>query len=370
MLSLSRLTGLLAGCVALYIAWRVITRLRTRVGWWRGGFEEVRALVLSAGAFAAFVVAGAGWTDRPMASLAGRSGDELTVEIHSHTTASHDVRGLLAGRFSAEASRRWHRRAGVDVLFITDHNVTGGWAGATARVAPDDTQICPGVEISAHRAHVVVLGSPPADPAGYRRGVEQRARLFADVAATPTAVAIASLPEYRGQVAEFIAAGVRGFEIVNASPKGNELPRHERDSIMTAARAHGLLLVGAGDQHGYGATPMVWNLVELPGQRLATDSPCERLVERFRSGGSDAVRVVERTRLRPDHPLPRLLTPAGVLWVAWTTMPLAAVPIWLGWIWLTVVALKAVRRRPPRPLPTPNRFLVTRAPPPFTVQRR
>lgn len=339
MLPISRLTGLLAGLGLAYLAWRIRVRLRHRLRWHRAVLRELWGLAVAVAAFLGFVLVGLTWHARPVARLAGLGVDELTVEIHSHTNASHDVQGVLVEGFDAAASRAWHERAGVDLLFITDHNTTRGWNLHRGELPLERTQLCPGVELSAHGAHVVVLGTPlPESEQPYRGAPGNRARLFAEIAAAPGAVAIASLPEYRGQAEQFIAEGVRGFEITSASPKGGELPRVERDSIIALARRHGLLLVGAGDQHGYGATPMVWNVLRLPGWRTADGPPCAGVVAQFRSGGPETVRIVERTRLRVDSVLPWILTPLGVFWLAWSTASAPVVLGWLAWIWIAARA--------------------------------
>lgn len=339
MLPISRLTGLLAGLGLVYLGWRIQVRLTQRFRWPRAVLRECWVLVMTVAGFATLVLLGLVWHGRPVARLAGLAADELTVEIHSHTNASHDVRGVLVDGFDAAASRDWHERAGVDLLFITDHNTTRGWSRFRGDLPLGRTQVCPGIELSAHGAHVVVLGEPlPESQQPYRGGPENRARLFAEISTSPGAVAIASLPEYRGQAEQFVAEGVRGFEITSASPKGNELPRVERDSIIALARRHGLLLVGAGDQHGYGATPMVWNVMRIPGWRTGEGPPCAAVVSQFRSGGPETVRIMERTRLRADSALPWILTPLGVLWMAWAT---ASVPValgWLVWVWAAAFA--------------------------------
>ncbi|MFN2316107.1 MAG: PHP domain-containing protein [Gemmatimonadales bacterium] len=339
MLPISRLTGLLTGLGVLYLAWRIQVRRTQRVRWTRAVLRECWVLVMAVAGFVTFVLLGLVWHDRPVARLAGLAADELTLEMHSHTNASHDVRGFLVEGFDAVASREWHERAGVDLLFITDHNTTRGWRRFRGDLPQGRTQICPGIELSAHGAHVVVLGEPlPESQQPYRGSPAHRARLFAEIAALPGAVAIASLPEYRGQAEQFIAEGVRGFEITSASPKGNDLPRIERDSIIALARRHDLLLVGAGDQHGYGATPMVWNVMHLPGWRTGQGPPCAGVVSQFRSGGPETVRIVERTRLRTDSALPWILTPLGVLWMAWATTSVPVALGWLVWVWAAALA--------------------------------
>jgi len=346
MLSRSRLSGFLVGLAVGYVAWRVVVRRGRRVRWQRMAREEAGALTTSVLALALFVAAGLAWNTRPSRRLVGLGSEELTVEVHSHSNVSHDVKVWPVSGFDVAASIAWHERAGVDVLFITDHNLATGWERHGLAAVQGQLRICPGMEVSAFGAHVVVLGSPlPVDPSAYRGTPENRARLFREVAQAPGVVAIASLPEYRGEAAEFLAEGVGGFEIVNASPKANEFTRAERDSVVALAQAGNRVVLAAGDQHGYGATPMAWNVLRLPGWRRLGDSLCTTVVSALKAGGPAVARIAERTRLRPDHLLPGVLTPLGVLWMAWATLGAAGVVSWLAWIWLASIAGHEVRIR-------------------------
>ena len=353
MLSMERLTGWLAGVLLLLLLWRIAAwALRRRrptdtAWWWRGGQEAV-VIILFLLALLAFLAGGALW-HRPMVALAGTGQDIMVVDLHSHTNASHDVEHTLMGGFDAAALRRWHRRAGFDAAFITDHNTVAGLPPAGAgTILP---ALCPGTEVSGWRAHIVLLGTRQrVERSPYADSLAGLLTLFKD-AQDQGAVSIASLPEYSRNhwenLGRFAAAGVDGFEIVNASPKANDFPRSRRDSVIALARAQDLLVVGVSDSHGWGATSMVWNLVDLPGWR-STGSPCDRLLERLREGGFEAVQVVERHRLRPDDWWPSLLTPVGVVWETWRSMDWRHVLAWLVWIWI-IAGLRArwvsLRRR-------------------------
>jgi hypothetical protein len=148
------------------------------------------------------------------------------------------------------------------------------------------------------------------------------------------ALSVASLPEYRrdhwGRLDQLMAAGLDGFEVVNASPKANELLRAERDSVIALARAHNRFVVGVSDSHGWGATSMVWNLVHPSG--TAPSDTCAAVLRTLRTGFS-AVRIIERHRLRPDAWWPAWLTPAGVVWETWRSMGWGLTAAWLVWIW-------------------------------------
>ena len=94
--------------------------------------------------------------------------------------------------------------------------------------------LCPGIEVSAWRAHIVLLGDTlPVDRSRYNGSLEELLTLLATSDSALGALSVASLPEYRrnhwDRLDRLVAAGLDGFEVVNASPKANELTRAERD---------------------------------------------------------------------------------------------------------------------------------------------
>jgi hypothetical protein len=358
MLSMSRLRGFLQGLVGLYFLWRLgrwwlnrsFSRQSVNPSTW---FNEARALVLATVAFFLFVAVGALW-HRPMLSLSGVPPGMKVVDFHSHTNISHDVRGTLMKGFDTEANRRWHGRAGFDAAFLTDHNVVSQESRVASRESRDTsresrvaahesrgaagvTALCPGIEVSAWRAHVVLLGDTlPVDRGRYSRSLEGLLSLLRTSESSYGSLTVASLPEYRRnhweRLDQLIAAGLDGLEIVNASPAANEFSRADRDSVIALARAHNRFVVGVSDSHGWGATSMVWNLVPIP---PGTTDLCSSVLGRLRLG-FPAVRIVERHRLRADDPWPMWLTPVGVLWETWRSMSWPLTISWIGWtlLWM------------------------------------
>jgi hypothetical protein len=332
MLSFSRLEGFLLGLALLYSLWRVIV--------WRGFRRELLTFLLAAGALFLFIAAGALW-HRPMLALAGVPPGVVAVDFHTHTNVSHDVRNTAMRGYDVSANLRWHRRAGFDAVFITDHNTIAGSGPANV----DGTVRCPGIEVSAWRAHVVLLGdSLPVDRSRYNKNLDALLGLLRESDSVYGALSVASLPEYRrhqwGRLDTLIAAGLDGFELVNAAPKANELSRAERDTVVALARNAGRFLVGVSDHHGWGATSMVWNLVAIPQGR---DSPamCSAILDRLRTGFS-ASRIVERHRLRPDSPWPGWLTPIGVVWETWRSMGWGLTVSWICWVWVVARVLSTM----------------------------
>ncbi len=352
MLSMTRLVGFLTGLLLLYLFWRiaraVLSGRRARPGR-VFVLKELGALAASLVLFAGFVILGAVW-HRPMLSLAGADSQDIVVDFHSHTNVSHDVRDTWMRGFDARANQQWHTRAGFDAAFLTDHNVTSRESPVASRQSSaSSTVLCPGIEISAWRAHIVLLGNTrPVDRSRYNKSFDGLLTLLATSDSAYGALSVASLPEYRryhwGRLDTLAGAGLDGFEIVNGSPKANELTRAEVDSVIVLARARDKFVVGVSDSHGWGATSMVWNLVRSE-SALSAD-PCPVVLQRLRTG-FPAVRVIERHRLRPDDWWPMWLTPVGVVWETWRSMGWALTAAWLAWIWAWALRprLRALRSR-------------------------
>ena len=339
MLSMSRLRGFLFGLAILYLGWRVGRILWHQYAWSavplsRGAIgREIRLFGISLVLFLGFLAAGALW-HRPMLGLAGADPVDAVVDFHSHTNVSHDVRGTLMKGYDTEANLRWHRRAGFDAVFITDHNTVAGLrshVGTPAR--------CPGIEVSAWKAHIVLLGdSLPIDRKRYNASFPALLELLRTSDSVYGALSVASLPEYEeshwSHLDSLVSAGLDGFEIVNAAPEANELSRARRDSVIALARETNRFVVGVSDSHGWGATSMVWNLVRVPGWREQGGRLCDMVLSRLHEG-FPAVRVIERHRLRAESAWPLWLTPIGLVWETWRGMGWGLVASWLVWIWAT-----------------------------------
>jgi len=344
MLSLSRLRGFLTGLAVLYVVWRVGSALWRGIAWSDAPprrtpvRRELALLMASLGGLVLFVVVGLLW-HRPMAALAGTDPGDVVFDVHSHTNVSHDVRGTLMRGFDTEAALRWHRRAGFDAVFVTDHNTTEG-----LRPHAGPPALCPGIEVSAWKAHVVLLGdSVPVDRRRYNGSLDALLALLRESDSAYGALSLLSLPEYDeshwGRLDTLVAAGADGFEIVNAAPKANEFSRAHRDAVVALARRANRFVVGASDSHGWGATNLVWNVMRVPGG-AGGPAVCAGLLAGLRRGFG-ASRIVERHHLRADAAWPRLLTPIGVVWKTWRGMNGTLTVAWLAWIWL----LWAVGRR-------------------------
>ncbi len=287
-----------------------------------------------------FLVVGALWRARPIARLTGGPVDEVLVDFHSHTNASHDVRGWPVSGFDVAANRRWHARAGFGAAFITDHNISTSLPADDGRA--DLPILCPGREASIEGLHVILLGE--ADWVGAVARADSLVSLMRSLR-PDSILAIASLPEYSlhawDRLGWLMASGVTGFEVVNASPKANEFPRVRRDSVLALTRRTRGFVVGVSDMHGWGATSMVWNAVTVP--QIGRTRLCRDIIGVLARGAPSTSRIVERARLRSDDWWPEWLAPIGAVWMTWRTASIPLVVSWIGWTWL-LVSLRAHRR--------------------------
>ncbi|HEX6617572.1 MAG TPA: hypothetical protein VF046_14805 [Gemmatimonadales bacterium] len=338
MLSLSRLEGFLWGLLLLYVLWRAARLLWRGVAWSdrppvRAPVRRELKLVATAfGALLLFVAVGLLW-HRPMAALAGTAPGDVVFDVHSHTNVSHDVKHTLMRGYDTEANLRWHRRAGFGAVFVTDHNTV---AGLRPHAGPP--ALCPGIEVSAWRSHIVLLGDTvPVARSRYDRSLAGLLTLLASSDSVYGALSVLSLPEYErnqwGRLDTLLAAGADGLELLNAAPRANELSRGRRDSVVALARRMNRFVVGASDSHGWGATSMVWNVMPLAVAPAADHAVCHALLDGLRRGFGSS-RIVERHRLRADSAWPRWLTPVGVVWETWRAMNWPLTVAWLAWIWL------------------------------------
>jgi hypothetical protein len=351
MLSMTRLHGFLVGTALLYLLWRLARVSLSRTRPFRP-LRELAVLGASLAGFALFLGLGILW-HRPMLALAGAGPDLAVVDFHSHTNVSHDVRGTVMSGFDVRANLAWHRRAGFDAVFVTDHNTI-----APATTLDGLPLRCPGIEMSAWRAHIVLLGDTlPVERDPYSRDWTGLARLLAVSDSAYHARSVASLPEYERnhweRLDSLVAAGLDGFEIVNASPKANELSRARRDSVVALARRTGRFVVGVSDHHGWGATSMVWNLVPVASWETRTAGLCDRILSRL-DQGVESVQVVERHRLRADSAWPALLTPLAVVWETWRGMTGPVLLSWLVWTWGAPLVAQAREPRRRDIIPPPQ----------------
>jgi hypothetical protein len=341
-------TGVLA-----YAAWRAIHRRRkgTSVGKRRAALREVAFVALFLVVLAAVYAIGT-VVPRPMATLAARELDVLTVDMHSHTKYSHDGRP----RWDAEDVRDWHRAGGYDVAYVSDHrSFQGAEEGVAANpaVAGQGTVLLSALEVVYRGERVNVLSAGRV----YRGlttanlwDVDEPSLAMASLVSRREPVVVQTFPGRFDRITPARGPGtpgVRAIEIVDGAPRGLTQTRRERARIVRLADSLDLALVAGSNNHGWGRTAPGWTLMRIPGWRgIVPDQLALAIESGIRGGGRRATRVVERRVAEAGgSPILLVLTVPLVTWRMLTTLSGDQRVMWIVWTWALVTAAHVVRWR-------------------------
>jgi len=317
------------------------------------GRETTLSLVFLLGIVVVYAVGAL--APRPMAQLVVSDVTVLAVDFHSHTMYSHDGR---AGWDPSDV-RAWHRDAGFDVAYITDHRTFEGaerGIAANPREAGEETMLLQGIEAVDHGEHVIILsagrryrGLTTAD----LRDVDDQALALASFIPNAEPVVIETIP---GKLANLVASpgsrtpGARAIELIDGAPRGLSQGRRERERIIRVADSLDLALVAGSDNHGWGRAAPGWTLMRVPGWRgMPSDSLALAIESIVRNGRRQSTLVVERRIAGGSTALTVALTSVLVPWRMLTTLSPDERIVWLVWIWAIVVIARVVRKYPPRP---------------------
>ena len=289
-------------------------------------------VVLLAGLYAAVAI-----MPRPMAAL-DASDNILVIDFHSHTRFSHDGRP----DWTPEDLRAWHRNAGFNVAYVTDHRTfegaRDGWANNPAR-AGDGTVLLPGIEVVWRGEHVNVLDADRRYRGLFNatlRDIDEQSLILASALAGTEPVLIETMP---GDLSKLVpaggrgTAGVRAVEIVDGAPRGLGQSRSERARIVQLADSFNLALVAGSDHHGWGHTAAGWTLLFLPQWRaVSADELSNAISNVIRSGGRRSTRVVERYVADTERGVALPLTVPLVAWGMFRALSSDERIVWLAWV--------------------------------------
>lgn len=318
-------------------------------GGWIAGTIAALALLYGFGAL----------VQRPMAQLAVGPVDVLAVDVHAHTEHSHDGRK----GWDVEKVRRWHRDAGFDAVYVSDHRsmrgAEEGWPN-NPRLAGQGVSVLPALEAVWDGAHVNILsygrsysGLTTAD----LRDVDTLAVQMASVIRGKEPVLVQTFPDAWKDITPFGGpgtAGARAIEIVDGAPRGISQVRRDRQRILAFADSFNLALVAGSNNHGWGRTAPGWTLFRIPSWRgMTPDSLADEMEFTIRGAGRRATRVVERTAVDPGQSGAMLaFTLPAVTWRMMTTLGTEQRVSWLAWTWGLWLAVLGWRRsRQPRTAP-------------------
>lgn len=341
--------ALVLSAIVLYAAWRVLRLRRRPASAGRARREAGRATLFLI--IVVLVYAAGALMPRPMAALVVNVPEALLVDFHAHTQFSHDGRS----GWTADDVRRWHRGAGFDAAYITDHRtLQGAQQGIDGNPiqAGEATMLLPGIEVFWDGVHVNLLS------AGRRytglttlslRDVDVEALNLASLVPNAEPIVVATIPDDITKIHPARGPGtpgVRAIEVVDGSPRGLLQSRRDRDRIVHLADSLDLALVAGSDNHGYGHTAPAWTAMQIPGWRgMAADSLAEMIEMYVRRGGRASTLVIERVVADP-HGNPALLAltaPIG-FWTMLTTLSADERVVWVVWIWAIVLGVRGGRR--------------------------
>jgi len=348
LLTVAQHVALLVWAIVVFAAWRLFRKRSKPV-------QPVREAI-AAGIFLVVVVAiyaiGA-MAPRPMARIALSDETVLAVDFHAHTKYSHDGRP----DWTPEDVRAWHRDAGFEVAYVTDHRTFEGARDAWANnptFAGQGTTLLPGIEVVWKGEHVLVL-----DADRKYRGILTETLRDIDEPALAMASSIPGnepllIETFPGNIKQMIpaagpgTAGVRAIELVDGAPKGLGQTRRERATIVHYADSLNLALVAGSNHHGWGHTASGWTLLYVPGWRNATpDQLGDAIVNILRRGGVGSTRVVERYVADTESGIKLVLTAPLITWGMLRTLSPDERAAWVAWaVALTLVARLLASRRP------------------------
>ena len=290
---------------------------------------------------------------RPMAALETAGPNILTIDFHAHTKYSHDGRW----NWNAEDVRAWHRKAGFDVAYISDHRTfegaREGWANNPSQ-SGEETVLLPAIEAVWKGEHVNVLDADRM----YRgildaalRDVDSDALRLASLVSGNEPVLIETIPGDLSKVQTAKGSGtpgVRAIEVIDGSPRGLTQSRLDRARIVHIADSANIALVAGSDHHGWGHAATAWTMLLIPGWRGATPEEVSRAISAtLRNNGRPATKVVERYVANTDDAALVPFTVPIVTWGMFRTLGSDERIVWFAWVAaLTMLArLSAMRRR-------------------------
>ena len=343
LLTVAQHIAFLLWIILVYIGWRVRSP-RTPTP----PLREAKYAALFLGCILV-TYAAAALLPRPMAALTTSDDTVLSIDFHAHSKYSHDGRPA----WTEDDVRNWHRAAGYDAAYITDHaTFEGAERGIAANpgLAGEGTMLLQGREAFFRGEHVNILG------AGRRykglttqdlKDVDEQSLAIAGIIPATTPVIIETIPGDLSKIPAQTTQGTTGviaIEIVDGSPRGLSQTRREHARIVRIADSLNLALVVGSDNHGWGRAAPGWTLMRIPGWRgMTTDSLSRRIEEVLRVGRREATRNIERRIAGGASPIAlAFAAPAIVLRMLTTLSPDERV-MWIVWVWAIALAPRVWR---------------------------
>ncbi|GAI14112.1 unnamed protein product, partial [marine sediment metagenome] len=198
----------------------------------------------------------------PKYSLQPESSEEILVDLHSHTTYSHE------GIATPEENIRWHLAHGFAAWAITDHPRTLEGVKRAKEIAQEkypQAVIITGQEVKCYKGkeggNFLLLGiDKVVDPRDYGREIVKVTNLVHDK--YNGAVIVPHWWRKKFHTLEKLAnSGVDGFEIYTARALGPE--RTIQEAIKDICQKNNLVMLGSSNWHGWGSASHIWTSVHI-----------------------------------------------------------------------------------------------------------
>ncbi len=236
----------------------------------------------------------------PKYSLQPESFEEILIDLHSHTTYSHE------GFATPEENIRWHLAHGFSAWAITDHPRTIEGAKRAKEIAREkypQAIIITGQEIKCYKQkkgqNFLLIGiNEVVDERKYGRKIAKIANLIHGK--YKGAVIVPHWWRKKAHTLKNLAnSGVDGFEIYTARALEPEEPI--REAIKDICRDNNLIMLGSTNWHGWGSASCIWTSIHIKNwPKLNNKGKKEAILAALHNREADLFKVIlyDRVELR------------------------------------------------------------------------
>ncbi len=248
-------------------------------------------------------------TPLPKYSLQPESLEEILVDLHSHTTYSHE------GIATPEQNIRWHLDHGFHAWAITDHPRTLKGAREAKEEAKEkypQAVIITGQEVKCYKGkggeNFLLLGiDEVVDERKYGREIAR----ITDFVHEKYKGAVIVPHWWRKRfhtLEELTNSGVDGFEIYTTCVLG---PKESiREAIRDACRENNLIMLGASNWHGWGSASCIWTSIHIGDwPNLSREEKEEAILDALRHRKTNQFKVIVYDRIEPRNEVRYLFEP-------------------------------------------------------------